>query len=80
MYAVCKDPLLLSSLASKNLNVRRKPCGTMITVCKRIFFHLAGKGTMIRMLKTQPVRSALFLGCGMQLFQQLCGINTVMYV
>lgn len=32
-----------------------------------------------RMMTTQPVRSALFLGCLMQLFQQLCGINTVIY-
>ena len=42
------------------------------------FVSQAGKGTLIRMLKTQPVRSALILGCGMQMFQQLCGINTVM--
>ncbi|XP_045164785.2 proton myo-inositol cotransporter-like [Mercenaria mercenaria] len=38
-----------------------------------------GKGVLGRMLRTQPVRRALFLGCGMQLFQQLCGINTVIY-
>ena len=42
------------------------------------FSFTAGKGVMLRMFKTQPVRSALVLGCGMQLFQQLCGINTVM--
>ncbi|WAR25276.1 MYCT-like protein [Mya arenaria] len=34
-------------------------------------------GVLMRMLQTQPVRRALFLGCGMQLFQQLCGINTL---
>lgn len=38
-----------------------------------------GKGVLGRMLRTQPVRRALVLGCGMQLFQQLCGINTVIY-
>lgn len=38
-----------------------------------------GSGVLLRMLRTQPVRRALFLGCGMQLFQQLCGINTVIY-
>ncbi|XP_076469412.1 proton myo-inositol cotransporter-like isoform X2 [Babylonia areolata] len=32
-----------------------------------------------QMLKTSHVRRALLVGCGVQLFQQLCGINTVIY-
>ncbi|KAG8510365.1 Proton myo-inositol cotransporter, partial [Galemys pyrenaicus] len=32
-----------------------------------------------RMLSHPPVRRALAVGCGLQLFQQLAGINTIMY-
>lgn len=35
--------------------------------------------TIGKMLGNQPVRKALLLGCLMQFFQQLCGINTVIY-
>ncbi|KAL3853171.1 hypothetical protein ACJMK2_016736 [Sinanodonta woodiana] len=34
---------------------------------------------IVRVFTTQPVRRALVLGCTLQLFQQLCGINTVIY-
>ena len=33
-----------------------------------------------KMIKTPSVRRALIVGCGMQMIQQLAGINTVMYV
>ncbi|GAB1603581.1 proton myo-inositol cotransporter-like [Argonauta hians] len=32
-----------------------------------------------RIFASKPVRRALVVGCGLQFFQQLCGINTVMY-
>ncbi|KAL8621780.1 hypothetical protein ACOMHN_016267 [Nucella lapillus] len=37
------------------------------------------KPTIIRMLQSGNMRRALVVGCGLQLFQQLSGINTVMY-
>ncbi|XP_077988286.1 proton myo-inositol cotransporter-like [Glandiceps talaboti] len=37
------------------------------------------KAVIVQMLQTPPVRRALIVGCGMQMFQQLAGINTVMY-
>ncbi|XP_029104526.1 proton myo-inositol cotransporter-like isoform X2 [Scleropages formosus] len=38
-----------------------------------------GGPVMWRMLTYPPTRRALLLGCGLQMFQQLSGINTVMY-
>ncbi|XP_041935538.1 proton myo-inositol cotransporter [Alosa sapidissima] len=39
-----------------------------------------GEGPVIwRMLSYPPTRRALIVGCGLQMFQQLAGINTVMY-
>ena len=31
------------------------------------------------MVRDEPTRKALLLGCGMMALQQLCGINTIMY-
>jgi SP family myo-inositol transporter-like MFS transporter 13 len=38
-----------------------------------------GRFVAITMLKTPHLRRALIVGCGLQLFQQVSGINTVMY-
>lgn len=35
---------------------------------------------ILRVLRHGPTRRALIVGCGLQMFQQLSGINTVMYV
>ena len=40
--------------------------GSFVSVVKKIFHH-------------QPTRRALVLGCSLQLFQQISGINTIMY-
>ncbi|XP_052453881.1 proton myo-inositol cotransporter-like isoform X2 [Carassius gibelio] len=40
----------------------------------------AGEGPVLwRILTFAPARRALIVGCGLQMFQQLAGINTVMY-
>lgn len=38
-----------------------------------------GTPTLLLMLKSPNMRRALIVGCGLQLFQQISGINTVMY-
>ncbi|XP_076863681.1 solute carrier family 2 member 13b isoform X2 [Brachyhypopomus gauderio] len=38
-----------------------------------------GGPVLWRILTSGPARRALFVGCGLQMFQQLSGINTVMY-
>lgn len=43
------------------------------------FFKKAGP-VICRMLSYPPTRRALIVGCGLQMFQQLSGINTIMYV
>lgn len=46
------------------------------------FHHLARleDPVILRILRHGPTRRALMVGCGLQMFQQLSGINTVMYV
>ncbi|XP_034735387.1 proton myo-inositol cotransporter-like isoform X3 [Etheostoma cragini] len=38
-----------------------------------------GRFVILRILRHGPTRRALIIGCGLQMFQQLSGINTVMY-
>lgn len=45
----------------------------------RLEKELAGSNVFRKILRTPPVYRALIVGCGLQLFQQLSGINTVMY-
>ncbi|GAB1299750.1 Proton myo-inositol cotransporter [Apodemus speciosus] len=46
----------------------------------RVSLYSPGSGPVIcRMLSYPPTRRALVVGCGLQMFQQLSGINTIMY-
>lgn len=40
----------------------------------------SGGVVFLRIIRHGPTRRALIVGCGLQMFQQLSGINTVMYV
>lgn len=50
------------------------------TVCFLFFFPwlFLGGPVIFRILRHSPTRRALIVGCGLQMFQQLSGINTVM--
>ena len=48
-------------------------------VCLFVFFA-ADEGDLCRVFSDVGVRRALVVGCGLQMFQQLSGINTVMWV
>lgn len=43
-------------------------------------YVFTGKFILLRILRHAPTRRALLVGCGLQMFQQLAAINTVMYV
>ncbi|CAI9740196.1 proton myo-inositol cotransporter isoform X1 [Octopus vulgaris] len=41
--------------------------------------NLGSFQTFVKMMQTQPVRRALLVGCGIQLFAQFSGANTIIY-
>ena len=43
-----------------------------------IYLSASSEGSLKRVLTTSTTRRALIVGCGLQAFQQLSGINTVM--
>lgn len=49
-----------------------------VTCCWAALF--SGSLVLLRILRHGPTRRALIVGCGLQMFQQLSGINTVMWV
>ena len=42
--------------------------------------NVSGLGeVLVKIINHQPTRRALIIGCSLQLFQQISGINTIMY-
>ncbi|XP_053635984.1 proton myo-inositol cotransporter isoform X2 [Cherax quadricarinatus] len=52
---------------------------TELSAIKAAVCDTSDEGGIGQILKSRPVRHALLLGCLLQLFQQISGINTVMY-
>ena len=50
----------------------------MMTMMMMMTMLPAREPTLLLMLRSGRMRRALLVGCGLQLFQQLSGINTVM--
>jgi len=72
---------VLKTIRSSSYNIEQE-LADILEVCKeeeKEFASNGGKSSLVRMMGSGYVLKALFVGCMMQLFQQLGGINTVMY-
>ncbi|KAK3579034.1 hypothetical protein CHS0354_029889 [Potamilus streckersoni] len=63
----------------KNVDTELKEIILSVEEDKKVQAATGDRFAIERVFTTQPVRRALILGCSLQLFQQLCGINTVIY-
>lgn len=70
---ISKCPMVL---ISQRFAMRSKSNGRVFLS----FFVKTAGPVICRMLSYAPTRRALVVGCGLQMFQQLSGINTIMYV
>ena len=59
------------------INKENNVCNALLTKGLVTFVSL-GTSVFMKILRTPSVRRALVVGCGLQFFQQLSGINTVM--
>ncbi|VDD85710.1 unnamed protein product [Enterobius vermicularis] len=77
-----KAIFVLSKIYKNDLNWVEYEKAEIARVCQQ---ELEAKATatneivIVRMLKTRHVRKALIIGCLLQMFQQLCGINAIMH-
>ncbi|XP_057296940.1 proton myo-inositol cotransporter-like [Hydractinia symbiolongicarpus] len=68
---------VLSNLMKKNVSQEIEDISKAISLSRRR--SADSRNIFVRVFKTQTTRRAVLVGCGLQAFQQFCGINTVMY-
>ena len=88
LYSIChicviarSDPadyIRLSDYSTDHCN--GSLCNVFVLNHNILIVHLGFVNMIRRFLTTKTVLIALVVGCGLQLFQQFGGINTVMYV
>lgn len=77
LYCLLSSILTLETQSFMLLNMRIwRGCHEQVILC---VVFLADGPVLWRMLTYPPARRALIVGCGLHMFQQLSGINTVMY-
>ncbi|XP_067683406.1 proton myo-inositol cotransporter-like [Haliotis asinina] len=71
--------VLASIRGTKNVDEEVKVLRRVCNEDEEIKQQQGDRSTIVRLLTTPSTRRAVTVGCGLQLFQQLTGINTIMY-